>query len=301
MIGSYRHFDAEVPGEAGGAGGECFVHRTQNMVCVYLRGPAGAKFTRAANPDEYFAWVLRTPVVVDSSGDSVEITPGSLVIVPPGASAIRLAAAGEVWLGFTALADDLLELAPNADEYKTPLDNVAPIEPWPSPPDGYRVRVYDLDALGPDQPKCFRHATAMTNFQWPIPTRPRDPRGLSPHTHPDFEQASLIHSGTMVHHLRRAWGRDATAWLDDEHVKLVAPALAISKPPDLHTTQAVSDDGPVGLVDFFSPPRWDFSHVAGMVVNAEEYPMPNVPPPSYARDAASSYAPDDPRRGVEGR
>jgi hypothetical protein len=162
------------------------------------------------------------------------------------------------------------------------------------PTDGYKIRVYDLDATAKH---CYRHRTAMTNFRWPIETKSRARNAMSPHTHDDFEQVSIIHSGTMVHHMRRAWSRNMAEWLPDEHVVLTSPAVAISKPPDVHTTQAVSAGEPVGLIDFFAPPRWDFSNIPDMVVNDAEYPKPDQAPRSYAGDT-STYAADDPRAAL---
>ena len=90
---------------------------------------------------------------------------------------------------------------------------------------------------------------------------------------------------------------DMNEWEPDEHVVVIAPAVAISKPPDIHTTQAVTSGGRVGLIDFFSPVRWDFSNVDGMVVNRAEYPMLGEKPPSYA-GVTTVYAPDDPRAAL---
>ena len=165
------------------------------------------------------------------------------------------------------------------------------------PPDGYKIRVYRLDDTPAGKPHCYVHRTAMTNFPWPVPTEPRKPTAMSPHTHEDFEQVSIIHSGTMVHHMRRAWSRNMNEWLADEHVVVIAPAIAISKPPDIHTTQAVTSGDRVGLIDFFSPVRWDFSNVDGMVVNRAEYPMLAEKPPSYA-GVTTVYAADDPRAAL---
>jgi len=46
----------------------------------------------------------------------------------------------------------------------------------------------------------------------------------------------------MVHHSRRL-SRDLTEWQPDSTALVTAPAIAISKPPDIHTTQAVSAGG----------------------------------------------------------
>jgi hypothetical protein len=300
QIGTYRRFYEDPPDEKGEGGAELWHHRTQNMICTYLKGPRGARYVRIGNIDEAFVWALFHPVSVTAGGETCTAPVGSLVIVPPGNSTVELIEGGNAWLGFTTLSADLIEHCPNRDEYTTPLDNVAPIVPWPEPIDGYRVRIYGLDDTPAGSPHCYRHRTAMTSFSWPIRTAPRDPTMLSPHAHDDFEQASLFHSGTHVHHMRRGWSRNANEWIPDEHIVLAAPSLVISKPPDVHTTQAVSNDGPVGLIDYFAPPRWDFSHVENMVVNAAEYPMPDEEPQSFAR-GAKSYAANDPHAWIERR
>jgi mannose-6-phosphate isomerase-like protein (cupin superfamily) len=252
---------------------------------------------RADNADEYFLWALFTPCQVTVGGDTADVPAGSVVIVPPGRSGIRFAEQGAVWRGFTALNADLRDKAPNSREYAGHPAGVAPVEPWPMPRDGYKIRVYHLDDTPAGKPHCYVHRTAMTNFAWPVATRPRRTDAMSPHTHEDFEQVSIIHSGTMVHHMRRAWSRNLSEWLPDEHVILTSPAIAISKPPDVHTTQAVTAGERVGLIDFFAPVRWDFSNIDGMVVNRGEYPMLPEKPPSYA-GVTTVYAPDDPRAAL---
>jgi hypothetical protein len=234
---------------------------------------------------------------VTAGGQTADVAAGSVAIVPPGESSVRFTEAGSLWRGFTALNTDLLAVAPNSGEYAEHPAGVAPVESWPMPPDGYRIRVYRLDDTPAGKPHCYVHRTAMTNFAWPAATKPRRTDAMSPHTHEDFEQVSIIHSGTMVHHMRRAWSRNLSEWLPDEHVILTAPAIAISKPPDIHTTQAVTAGERVGLIDFFAPVRWDFSNIDGMVVNRGEYPMVAEKPPSYA-GVSTVYAPDDPRAAL---
>ena len=78
---------------------------------------------------------------------------------------------------------------------------------------------------------------------------------------------------------------------------LTSPAIAISKPPDIHTTQAVTAGERVGLIDFFAPVRWDFSNIDGMVVNRGEYPMLAEKPQSYA-GLTTVYGADDPRAAL---
>jgi hypothetical protein len=295
-IGSYAQLQGTPPHETEGSASTWWV-RAATMISAYSEGVAGSELKRAGNADEYFVWALFTPCQVTAGGQTVDVPAGSVAIVPPGESSIRFTEAGALWRGFTALNADLLAVAPNSHEYAGHPAGVAPVEPWPMPPDGYKIRVYGLDDTPAGRPHCYVHRTAMTNFPWPVATKPRRTDAMSPHTHEDFEQVSIIHSGTMVHHMRRAWSRNLNEWLPDEHVILTAPAIAISKPPDIHTTQAVTAGERVGLIDFFAPVRWDFSNIDGMVVNRGEYPMLAQKPPSYA-GVTTVYAADDPRAAL---
>jgi mannose-6-phosphate isomerase-like protein (cupin superfamily) len=294
-IGSYARLQGTPAHETEGAASTWWV-RAANMVTAYSEVAAGSVLERADNADEYFVWALFTPCVVTAGGQTVDVPAGSVAIVPPGASRVSFSEAGSVWRGFTSLNADLLDKAPNSGEYAEHPAGVAPLDPWPMPPDGYQIRAYRLDDT-PAGRRAYVHRTAMTAFAWPAATQPRPRDGMSPHTHEDFEQVSVIHSGTMVHHMRRAWSRNLDEWLPDEHVIITAPAVAISKPPDVHTTQAVSAGERVGLLDFFAPPRWDFSNIDGLVVNRAEYPMLADKPPSYA-GVTTVYAADDPRAAL---
>jgi hypothetical protein len=278
-IGSYAHLGGTPPHETEGFTATWWV-RAANMITAYSEVGPGSVLERANNADEYFVWALFTPCRVNADRGTVHVPAGSVVIVPPGASSVRFAVEGSVWRGFTALNTDLLDKAPNSSDYAVPPAGVAPVVPWPMPSSGYKIRVYRLDDT-PAGRHCYVHRTAMTSFAWPVATKPHKTYALSPHTHEDFEQVSIIHSGTMVHHMRRAWSRNLSEWLPDEHVVLSAPAIAISKPPDVHTTQAVSAGERVGLIDFFAPVRWDFANIDGLVVNRAEYPMLARKPPSY--------------------
>jgi hypothetical protein len=200
-------------------------------------------------------------------------------------------------MAFTSDVTDLLERCPNRDEYVPAVENIAPITPMGEPEGGYALRQYDLTA-GPDGPRCFVHRKAMAKLRWPYRTQPRDPEKMSPHDHEDFEQASLILQGTVVHHMRRHWTRNSREWMPDEHQALVAPAVAISKPPDIHTTQAVTRGALVGLIDLYSPVRWDFVSTGGMITNDGIYPPPEVIPQPRAKNDFI-YAEDDPRRALE--
>jgi hypothetical protein len=296
LIGTYRQFWEHPPDETIGDA-KVWYHRTQNSVTAYLSGPKGAKFPRIGNPDEYFVWALFTGVGVTAGGETIDGPAGSVFIVPPGDSEVELAEEGAVWLGFTSKAADLIDRCPNRAEYEPEVENIAPIYELGAPDGGYALRRYDLNE-GEAGPRCFVHRTAMSRFRWPFRSQPRDPEKMSPHDHEDFEQASLIVAGTMVHHMRRHWGRNSREWMPDEHQVVAAPAVAISKPPDIHTTQAVTRDATVGLIDFFCPVRWDIVTADGMVTNEGIYPVPQEQPQSYGR-TDFVYAADDPRRALE--
>jgi mannose-6-phosphate isomerase-like protein (cupin superfamily) len=124
-----------------------------------------------------------------------------------------------------------------------------------------------------DHNMCFRSTNLMINILAKRQT-PRDVTKLSPHSHVDFEQASVVIQGTYVHHLRYPWTADMTAWREDEHLEMGTPSVLIIPPTVIHTSRNIG--GPGWLVDVFGPPRLDFSQTAGLVCNADEYPMPAV-------------------------
>jgi len=266
----YEESEHEVP-EVGGARTSYF--RSQTMVVSHSVVTTGAELAVTTEPDEYFVWAIDTSCrIVAAGGQEFDVRAPAVAIVPPGSSVVTATEDGELWRGFTS-RDAQLRAKGGNDADVVSDDAIKAIEPWPMPVGGYRVRVYSLDGYeGPR--RCFRSRTAMTAFRWPPRSEPRPATDLSPHFHADFEQFSLIFAGTHVHHMRRAWGRDSKTWLADEHQAVAAPAVILSRPPDVHTTQAMTNGGPAGLIDFFAPPRLDFSSQEGRVLNADEYPMP---------------------------
>ena len=220
-------------------------------------------------PDEDTKALITTPdEVVESPGRSV-------VVLPPGRATVEL----DGKLRFVSLVrstSPTAEFAENAASYASDHPNIPPFQPWPDPVDGFRVRVYD--ATVPPIPgstmRIFRCTTFMVNYIDPR-TGPRDRAKLSPHYHDDFEQCSFVLEGEYIHHLRWPWGTDANVWREDDHELVGAPSVAVIPPPSIHTSEALSP-GTNWLLDIFSPPRVDFSQMAGWVINAADYPMPQT-------------------------
>jgi hypothetical protein len=271
----YARFYEEEPQESGPNGRTWYV-RGQNFLVAYSEAEPGAVFDRKEQPDEYV-------VLIPNEGDSVEITAGtekvpvrgnSLVIVPPGASAVSVPKGGRIVRLFTTRSDDLVAQCPNAESYAVPRPNIPPFEPWPEPRGGYRIRAYSLDV--PAQPgrfgRIFRCTTLMVNILDPQ-VGPRDVTKLSPHHHDDFEQGSLALEGAFTHHLRWPWTVNMNHWREDEHAFCASPSVTVIPPPAIHTSRGM-EAGVNQLVDIFCPPRTDFSEKPGWILNADDYPMP---------------------------
>ncbi len=194
-------------------------------------------------------------------------------MVPPGDSEIVLPHGGEFVRLFTAASEDLAALTSNAAGYAEQQPHIPPLQRWPDPPGGFRIRAYSLD-VPPEKGRfgrLWRCTTFMVNVFEPV--GPRDPGKLSPHHHTYFEQCSLAMGGTYVHHLRWPWTENLAEWRDDEHKVCPAPSIAVIPPYSIHTSASIAPENNL-LVDIFSPPRRDFSEMPGWVLNASDYPAP---------------------------
>lgn len=257
-----------------GPGERTWIARGQNFVVALTMAEPGASLARSAQADEYVVLAPEpdTPFVAATPSETVEVPGGSLAMIPPGDSTIRLPRGGRVIRFLTNRAADLLELASNAADYAQAHEHVAPLAPWPAPPGGFRVRPYRLDVAS--EPgrfgRIWRCTTFMINYLDPRVGR-RDPTKMSPHHHADFEQCSLALAGAFVHHLRWPWTPNMNHWLPDVHEHCAAPSVAIIPPPAIHTSESVAP-GTNQLVDVFCPPRVDFSQKPGWVLNADDYP-----------------------------
>lgn len=256
------------------AGSRTFITRGANFVVAVSAVEPGAVLARADNPDEYMVLLGDVAATIRAGGESIEAAPESLTIVPPGRSEVVAKGAGHLVRVLSNRAADLLAKAENAAAYADGAAEVAPLVPWPDPPGGFRLRNYrPLDYDRPDtNMRLFRCTNLMINVLTKR-TAPRDVKKLSPHAHDDFEQGSLLLEGDYIHHLRYPWLPDMSQWRPDEHLEIGSPSVIVIPPRVVHTSRNVGDRRS-WLIDIFAPPRVDFSRKPGLVLNADEYPMP---------------------------
>jgi hypothetical protein len=255
-----------------------WITRARNFAIVVSRVAKGSVLERSGDRAE--SMLLLPPGVparIGSAAGRVETQGDSLTILPPGPTRIELDAAGVVARVFSRDAEDILARAGNAAVYADDAPEVADLAPWPTPEGGFRLHHYDLAGCKSPDPsplkmRVFRSTNLMVNIFLPW-TQPRDERHLSPHSHEDFEQASLALEGVFIHHIRYPWTADRTGWRDDEHETHHSPSVLVIPAGAIHTSQNVGDEV-ARLVDVFAPPRWDFSARPGFVLNAADYPMP---------------------------
>ncbi|HEY0940150.1 MAG TPA: hypothetical protein VGE08_08645 [Steroidobacter sp.] len=284
---SYGRFyqDSPVDDDANGRG---WYIRGQNLIVHWIEAKPGATFSRSAQVDEYMIVVPddNTPYEAAANGESVRGDGFQLLIVPPGDSKISLPKGGRIVRLFSTQSADLCAKCANAATYAQPDPSQPLFKPWPAPPAGYKLRHYDL-ARGERAPgqigPMWRCTTIMVSFP-PTSRRARDASKLSPHSHYDFDQCSLVFSGNYVHHLRWPWSSNKSEWRDDEHVEIGAPSVTLIPARVIHTSEA-QVPGPEGnrMADIFAPPRLDFSLKEGLVRNADEYPIPQELLPSEAK------------------
>lgn len=271
----YAKFYETEPQE-NGAAGRTWYARGQNYVVAYSEVNAGAIFARDGQVDEYALIIpdATTKVEISAKGETKTVDGYSIAFIPPGDSKITTLTKGRIVRLITSRSTDLTAKCSNAASFAKPHPNIPPFEPWPAPPDGFRIRTYSLDVKqeGGRFGRIFRCTTFMINYL-DVRNGPRDVTKLSPHFHDDFEQCSLALDGSYIHDIRWPWTTNMNNWRDDDHEFCGAPSIAVIPPPAIHTSRAVGKDINQ-LVDIFSPPRMDFSAKPGWVLNAVEYPMP---------------------------
>ncbi len=273
----YAKFYETAPQDDDGNGRTWYV-RGQNYVIAYSETKPGARLTRDNQPDEYVVLLpdAATAAEISSGADSCSVAGYSIAFVPPGKSNVVIPDGGRVIRMFTAQSADLTAKCANAASFAEAHPNIPKFEPWPAPRVPDRVHTYSLDVKSEEGRfgRIFRCSTFMVNYLEPR-KGPRDVTKLSPHHHDDFEQCSLALEGAYIHDIRWPWIPDMTKWRDDDHEYCAAPSVAIIPPPAIHTSRAVGN-GLNQLVDIFCPPRLDFSSKPGWVVNAADYPMPDL-------------------------
>ena len=254
-----------------GQGSRRWITRAANFAIVYTEGTAGASLSERF-VDEHFVYALSGDVRVAARGHEAALGVENLAILPPGECVIHFDRAATLVQVITA-QESLLATAPNAATYADGAKEVAPAEPWPEPVGGYRLRTYstrDGYARG-GLVHAYRTRKLMI-----IPYErflvPRDETQLTPHSHADFEQASVALEGQWLHHLRVPWTPNRHHWKPDRTVEIGSPSVTVIPAGVIHTSQGIAGEG-MRLIDVFSPPRVDFSQ-RGWVDNAAEYPMP---------------------------
>jgi len=266
----YLPDDAKAVVENGVTSWHC---HASNFVVIFSRLVAGQRLEVSGNDDEYIVVVANggCPIRVTAGGERAELAEDSLAIVPPGDSVVEATGDGYLWRVFSRDSHVYAERAASA----LPVNGGAPVAPpvaWPEPVGGYKLRTYRIaDHPNPSTvARLFRSRKLMVNlFHKREVLRP--PSSLTPHSHDDFEQASIVSVGEWVHHVRRPWGVDSTQWAADEHVRVPSPSVSVIRAQDVHTSQNLTEQAQI--IDVFCPPRLDFSH-KGWVINADEYPMP---------------------------
>ena len=120
-----------------------------------------------------------------------------------GGSRIEMRQASRTVRVFSNEALDLLAAAANAARHADGAPEIMPIEPWPDPIGGFRLRCYRLAGVTSPDPsplkmRRFRSTNLMVNIVEPWMKR-RDPAMSSPRRHDDFEQMSLGLKGAFRH------------------------------------------------------------------------------------------------------
>lgn len=253
-----------------------WVTRGANFVVVATHAKAGTVVGRSAAQqcDEYMLLLPeQMKAQIHAGADACSSDGDSLTIVPPGDSRITFPETGWAYRVFSKESADLVALASNNAAYSGD-HNVADMVTWPAPVGGFKLRHYDLTRYVRTDTtmRLFRTQHLMVNIFLPNKA-PRDIAKMTPHSHTDFEQGSLALHGAFIHYMRYPWGTNMNDWRDDERIAASAPSLCVIPPTVIHTSQSVGECG-MRLVDIFAPPREDFSAKAGLVCNADEYPMP---------------------------
>jgi hypothetical protein len=273
-------------------GSSTWLLRGDAFVVAITLGKPGTQLRRAASAREHMLVLPPGVTATATCGAQCEfaLPENSLTILPPGDTTVTLAAQGHIVRIFSTLETDLVAQAANTSLYAD-LQARDPL-PWHAPLDGFRIRSYPLERYaqktGPlIRPRLFRTADLMLNVFEPF-AEPRPVAEVRPHSHADYDQASIALTGDWFHHLRTPWSANMAHWRDDQHVKLPSPSVAVIPAKLIHTSRNTTPGAL--LLDVFGTPRVDFLK-AGIVLNAGEYAMP-----SEEAEITSLHVPDAWRR-----
>jgi len=256
------------------AGAERRSVRGQNFTIDWIEASPLAPL-EIASDEETMLILFDTSAQVIGEAQSVTVPRRGLAVLPPGVHAARLEGSGRACVLSTSRRNGPAP-ALNAASYALANPRVAPVGPaWKRTGDPRKLQVFDIDKVKapPDNPRLKMFQSATMSINWVDYQGPRNRTALSPHSHADFEQASLAVAGEFVHHLRVNWGRNAEEWRDDQHVQVGSPSVLVIPPEVIHTTEGVGP-GHHLLIDVFAPVRRDFV-AKGWVANASEYLDPS--------------------------
>ena len=250
-----------------------WITRGANFVITTSELEDGATLVRDNNPDEYMVYMMHGAATISAGDESITAAHHSVTIVPPGPSTITARGRASVVRVLSNHAKDLAALADNAQTYADGAPEAAPLTPWPDPIEGFRLRNYDpasYTLIPGSRWRLFRCTNIMLNLTEPRPLA-RDTRQLSPHSHDDYEQATLVVEGDYAHHLRYPWGSDMSDWREDEHIEIGSPSTLVVPANVIHTSRNLNNGW---HIDIFAPPRIDFAKTPGLVLNEKDYPLP---------------------------
>ena len=247
----------------------------KSFVVGYHQAEPGGVLERQGEIDEHLLILHDDSEVEIVAGEETTTVSGrALVFLPPGDSRISVLRGGRlVTASTTRSAPDLVarcELEPGlmADP------NVPEYQPAGAPYDGFRIRVYDLDAEPVEGAfsavwRCSSFLVLRGGWRMGV----RDTRSMSPHTHVNFQQCNVVLDGEFRFNLRWPWVRDKSAWRPDEAVEVRAPGLTMTPAQALHTVEWIGS-GMNHCIDLYAPPRPDFAAL-GWAINDAEYPRPS--------------------------
>lgn len=256
------------------SGKHSWPYRTQNFVVDVAWIDEGQGDERSDPLEEHALLVMDGTSLDVLAGDSElrSVTGPAFVVVPAGKARLVGTKAGFIVRVFSTRSPEAGERALNAASYARPDSDIPDLPPLTGrKPTGLRVHLLSEVKDEPERfGRIFRTESLMINWFEPQ-IGPRDTDALSPHSHDDFEQASVTMAGEFVHHVRRPWTTRLQDWRSDEHVLVHSPSVTIIPPGNIHTTRAIGD-GAHELIDVFAPPRRDFiDH--GWVLNQSEYTL----------------------------